>query len=147
MTAVSSGVFPVHNHVFEIGADAENLNSIANLETANVTFDNGVEEWHPFEGEGWVSRLLTSKSVTAEFSGKRTIGDTGQEFVVAKKMVTGQLANGVLKWTFPSGSTLVIPGVISVTNDGGGDSTNVAPLEFSVMSNGKPTFTPPASNG
>mgnify|MGYP006893728224 CR=1 FL=1 len=28
------------------------------------------------------------------------------------------------------------------SNMGGGDSTNVAPLEFDVISNGKPTVTP-----
>ena len=32
----------------------------------------------------------------------------------------------------------------SVTNPGGGESRNVAGLEFDVMSNGKPTFTPAA---
>ncbi len=32
--------------------------------------------------------------------------------------------------------------VINVTAIGGGDSTNVAVLEFDVMSHGKPTYTP-----
>ncbi|MFR6462090.1 MAG: hypothetical protein ACLUP6_06340 [Anaerostipes hadrus] len=32
--------------------------------------------------------------------------------------------------------------VINVTNVGAGDSTAVAPLEFEVQSNGKPTVTP-----
>ena len=32
--------------------------------------------------------------------------------------------------------------VFDVKNMGAGDSTNVAPLEFDVISNGKPTVTP-----
>jgi len=37
--------------------------------------------------------------------------------------------------------------VISVTAIGGGESTDVAPLEFDVMSHGRPSFTPASSAG
>ena len=46
---------------------------------------------------------------------------------------------------FPSGAKLEFDCVLSVTNPGGGDSTNVAGLEFEVQSDGKPTFTTAAS--
>ena len=46
------------------------------------------------------------------------------------------------QWTFPDGTVVKFGGaVINVTNIGAGDSTAVAPLEFEVMSNGKPTVT------
>ena len=46
------------------------------------------------------------------------------------------------QWTFPDGSTVKMSqAVINVTNIGAGDSTGVAPLEFEVLSNGKPEFT------
>ena len=49
------------------------------------------------------------------------------------------------KWTFPSGATVLFKdAVISVTANGAGPSTDVATLEFEVMSNGKPIYTPAA---
>lgn len=42
-------------------------------------------------------------------------------------------------------SKLEFDAVVNVTNIGGGDSTNVAALEFDVMSHGKPTYTPAAT--
>ena len=45
-------------------------------------------------------------------------------------------------WTFPSGAKLEFDCVINVTTPGGGDSTNVDSLEFDLMSDGKPTYTP-----
>ena len=34
--------------------------------------------------------------------------------------------------------------MFNITNIGAGDSTAVGPLEFDIMSNGKPTITPPS---
>lgn len=140
-----TGVFPVLSNKFEINTAAsgatETYSAIANLETFGFKLDNGVEEWTPMEGEGWINRLMTSKSITIDFSGKRTMGDTGNDFVAEKFSANGIDANVSLKWTFPSGATLAISGVLDVTNIGGGDSTNVAPLEFSIKSSGKPTYT------
>jgi len=45
-------------------------------------------------------------------------------------------------WTFPNGATVLFKNaVVSVTSNGAGASTGVAPLEFEVMSNGKPVYT------
>lgn len=47
------------------------------------------------------------------------------------------------QWTFPDKTVVKFASaVINVTNVGAGDSTAVAPLEFEVQSNGKPTVTP-----
>ncbi|MBQ3460299.1 MAG: hypothetical protein IJH14_06480 [Solobacterium sp.] len=144
MTNAYTGVFPVHKNQFKVGATAESLNTVADLETFGVAFDNGIEEWHPFESEGWVRRLMTAKSVTITFSGKRNIGDTGNDWVAGLALKNGAEATGVLEWTMVSGAKLILNGVFNVTNDGGGDSTNVGGLEFEVQSDGKPTFTPAA---
>ncbi|MDD6713052.1 MAG: hypothetical protein PUE42_02180 [Subdoligranulum sp.] len=58
---------------------------------------------------------------------------------------TGSTCDSSFEWEFPSGAKLEFDCVLSVTNPGGGDSTNVAGLEFEVQSDGKPTFTPAAS--
>ena len=86
---------------------------------------------------------MTAKSLTLTITGKRNIGDTGNDFIAGKTFANGQSAQAPFKWTFPDGSTLEMANaVISVTNNNGGDATNVAPLEFEVQSNGKPNYTP-----
>lgn len=139
----NTGVYPVYQNQFQVGADKDNLNTIADMASFSVSFDNGVEEWNPMEQEGWKRRLMTAKSISISISGKRNVGDEGNNFVAGKAFKNGREAEGCLQWTFPDGTTvLFIDAVFSVTAIGGGDSTNVAPLEFEVMSNGKPDVTP-----
>lgn len=147
--AVSSGVFPCYENQFKVNTSSNSTASystIADCETFEVSFDNGVEEWTPFESEGWTRRLMTAKSVTITVSGKRNIGDTGNDFISGLSFANGQGAQADFQWTFPDGTVVVFnDAVINVTNNLGGDATNVAPLEFEVMSNGKPTITPASS--
>lgn len=138
-----TGVYPCYENQFKIGAAKDSATSIKDMESFSVSFDNGVEEWTPFDTEGWVRRLLTAKGFTISVSGKRNIGDTGNDFVAGKFIENGRNSEAYFEWTFPDGSVLAIPeAVINVTNIGAGDATNVGPLEFDVQSNGKPTYTP-----
>lgn len=140
--STKTGVYPVYENQFQVGATKESLTNIADMESFSVKLDNGVEEWNPYEHKGWVRRLMTSKSVTLSISGKRNFGDTGNDYVASKVLVNGRDAEGCLQWTFPNGAILLFEGaVINVTNWGAGKSTEVIPLEFDVMSNGKPTYT------
>lgn len=142
--AVTSGVFPCYENQFKINTSDSSTavwSTIADCETFEVSFDNGVEEWTPFESEGWVRRLKTAMGVTITVSGKRNIGDTGNDFVSALSLKNGQDAQADFQWTFPDGTVVEFDSaVINVTNNLGGDATNVAPLEFEVLSNGKPTI-------
>ena len=144
--AVTSGVFPCYENQFKINTSSTSTatwSTIADCETFAVSFDNGVEEWTPFESEGWVRRLKTAMGVTITVSGKRNIGDTGNDFVSDMSLKNGQAAQAGFQWTFPDGTVVEFANaVINVTNNLGGDATNVAPLEFEVLSNGKPTITP-----
>lgn len=141
--ATPTGVYPVYENQFQVGADKENLNNIADMESFSPSFDNGVEEWNPMESGGYVKRLMTSKSITISFTGKRNIGDTGNDYVASLAFANGRAAEGCLQWTFKDGTTVLFENtVFNVSALGAGDSTNVAPLEFEVMSNGKPTVTP-----
>lgn len=142
MASTTSGVYPCYKNQFKIGSTSTDAASIADMESFSVSFDNGVEEWTPFDTEGWVRRLMTAKGLTISVSGKRNVGDTGNDFVAGKFMENGRDAEAYFEWTFPDGGKLVISeAVINVTNIGAGDSTNVGPLEFEVQSNGKPTYT------
>ena len=141
-----TGVYPVHNNKFKIGtkgleSKTEDMMPIKDLETFSPSFDNGVEEWTPMDTEGWVRRLMTGKGFTIDLSGKRNVGDPGNDYVANMIMKNGQDAETVFEWEFPSGAKVNFNCIVNVTNAGGGASTDVGALEFTVMSNGKPTFT------
>ena len=143
-----SGVYPCYKNQFQVNTAATgtaSMKTIADCESFSVSFDNGVEEWHPFDTEGWVRRLLTSKGVTVSVTAKRNVGDAGNDFIAGLAWKNGRDSEADVQWTFPDGTVVKFAGaVINVTNVGSGDSTNVAPLEFEIQSNGKPEVTPAA---
>lgn len=139
--ATTSGVFPCYENQFKVKSGSTYV-TIADCETFEVAFDNNVEEWTPFESEGWVRRLMTGKGVTITVSGKRNVGDTGNNYIASLAFENGRDAEVDFQWTFPDGTVVEFTGApINVTALGSGDSTAVAPLEFEIMSNGKPTVT------
>lgn len=145
MATLNSGVFPVYENAFKIGKES-NMNTIADLESCSVSFDNGIENWNPFDTEGWQRGLMTSKAVTISISGKRNIGDTGNDFVAGLAFKSGHDSEADFEWTFPDGTKILFEdAIISVTNIGTGDSTGVGSLEFEVQANGKPTITLPTA--
>lgn len=145
MPTAVTGVYPVYENQFQVNVSDTTTASwkdIADMESFSVSIDNNVEEWTPFTTEGWTHRLMTGKSITITVTGKRNVGDDGNDFIAALYMKNGREAECDFKWTFPDGSTLEFDGaVVNITNIGAGDSTAVAPLEFEIMSNGKPTYT------
>ena len=142
----ASGVYPCYENQFQIDVSATgtaSMKTIADCETFSISFDNGVEEWHPFDAAGWVRRLMTSKGVTLSVTAKRNVGDAGNDFVAGMAWKNGRNAEADFQWTFPDGTVVKFTdAVINAKNVGGGDSTGVAALEFDVMSNGKPEVTP-----
>lgn len=145
MGTISSGVYPVYENQFKINKNGrttglESMVTIADMESFSVSFDDNVEEWTPMTTEGWVRRLKTGKGITISLNGKRNIGDAGNDYIASLAFKSGQTCNSELEWTFPNGDKVLMPCVINVTSIGG-DSTNVEPLEFECMSDGKPTFT------
>lgn len=155
MSTEFKGVFPVNEMDFKI--DKSSVNSrvtnptnsdyvtIADMESASIAVDTGVETWNPLEAKGWQRALATAKAITISMSGKRNIGDPGNDYVASKLLKNGQACNTTYKITFPNGDTLVVPSVIQVKSVAGADSTNVAPLEFDLVSDGKPEYTASAS--
>lgn len=142
----STGVFPCYENQFAVNTSTTSTptwSTIADCETFEVSFDNGVEEWVPFEAQGWTRRLMTAKSVTITVSGKRNVGNTGNDFIASLAFENGRDAECDFKWTFQDGTVVEFTGSpINVTALGSGDSTAVAPLEFEILSNGQPTVTP-----
>lgn len=138
-----TGVYPCYKNQFQVGATKEAATQIADMETFGVSFDNNVEEWTPYDTEGWKRRLMTGKGITISVNGKRNIGDVGNDFVAGLKFKNGQETEGYFGWTFPDGTIVSWDSAIyNIKNVAAGDSTAVGPLEFDVLSNGKPTITP-----
>ena len=137
MPETASGVYPCYKNQFKIDDK-----TIADMESFSVNIDNGIEEWTPFESDGWIRRLMTAKGMSISVSGKRNIGDEGNDLVASLAGKCGRDVEKPFVWNLPDGSSITFTNaVISVTNIGSSDSTATAPLEFEVMSNGKPTFT------
>lgn len=147
MANVKTGVYPVYKNQFKVGESATSMNTIADMESFSVSIDNGIENWTPMESEGWQRGLMTAKAITISVAGKRNVGDSGNDFVAGLAFKNGRDAEAAFQWTFPDGTTVLFEDAIfSVTALGAGDSTGVAPLEFDVQSNGKPTITLPTTN-
>lgn len=137
MATVTSGVFPVHNNVFEVEVDGEFV-PIAELEGFSVSIEGTVETWNSMENEGWESALMTGKKWGLSLKGKRSIGDPGNDYIAEKRFAMGQDAYGTFRWTMPNGTQITQQMVVNVKNDGTGDTTNVGGLEADLQSNGKP---------
>lgn len=148
--ADKTGVYPCYENQFKVdikggSGEATDLVAIADTESFSVSIDGNVEEWKPFDMSGWTRRLVTGKSLTISVSGKRNVGDKGNDYIASLALKTGAEATTTIEWDFPDGSKLTMKAVVNVTEWGSGDSTAVAPLAFDLMSDGKPTFTPGAA--
>lgn len=150
------GVFPVYNLKFKIGTKGkssteEDMAEIADLESFGISIDGNVENWTPMTTGGWGRALMTGKNFSIDMKGKRTVGDKGNDYVANIAWKDGLDCSTKGEIVFPDGAKLVFDCVVNVTNVGGGDSTNVAPLEFTMQGDGRPIYTPasdpaPASN-
>lgn len=151
MGSVASGVYPVYENAFKLGkagkasADADMV-AVKDMESFSVTVDGNIAEWNPLDQGGWTRRMMTAKSLTIKLSGKRSIGDPGNDYVADVAFKDGLDCTTKVEWSFPSGAKLEFDAVINVTALGG-ESTDVDALEFELQSDGEPTYTPPASGG
>ena len=137
-----TGVFPCYEGQFQIKV-SNSYKDIADVESFSISIDNGVEEWNPYNEEGWVRRLMTAKSVTFSCSGKRNVGDDGNDAIAAFAFENGRNAEADFKVNFMDGSSIELTNaIVSVTAYEYGDATNIAPLDVEIQSNGKPTITP-----
>ncbi|MDU1114612.1 MAG: hypothetical protein E7J99_12935 [Clostridium butyricum] len=148
--SVSSGVYPVYNIKFKIGIKGkastdEQMATIADMETFSMSIDGTVQTWTPMTTDGWQRALMTGKSFSISLKGKRNVGDPGNDYVAGTTFADGLDCSSKATIEFPDGAKLAFDCVVSVTNNGGGDATDVAPLEFDLQGDGKPVYTPAAS--
>lgn len=141
------GVFPVYNLGFKIGTkglastDAD-MKTIADVENFGIKIDGKAEDWTPMDTAGWARALMTSKAFSVSCKGKRNVGDPGNDYIAETAWADGLNCSTKGEIDFPDGAKLNFNCVVDVTNVGGDDSTKVAPLEFELKGDGKPTYTP-----
>lgn len=147
-----SGVFPVYNIKFKIGTKGKvsspiDMAEIAEMDTFSISIDGNVEQWTPMNTNGWSRGLMTGKKLTVGLNGKRCVGDKGNDYVAGMAWKDGLDCSTKVEIEFPDGAKLTFDCVINVKNVGGGDSTGVAPLEFDMQADGKPTYTSASTVG
>lgn len=145
--ATNLGVYPVFNINFKIGTRGresaeQDMMIIKDMETFSPSIDGNIEEWTPMDTEGWIRRLSTGKGFTISLSGKRHVGDPGNDYIASLAWKSGIECSSKAEIEFPDGDKLEFDCVVNVTTPFGGDSTNVSTLEFELQSDGKPVYIP-----
>lgn len=143
MATVTVGQFAVSQCTVAVNTSNTSTavwSEIADLEEVNLSVENNIETWYSIAEEGWQNALLTAKALSGSFSGKRTLGDTGNDFLDGKRFAIGKDAEADFKITFPNDATLEFTAIVGIT-DILGAATNVAPLSGDLTGKGKPTFT------
>lgn len=141
-------VYPVYEYAFRIGTKGlasteQDMKTIANMETFEISFDNGIEEFNPIDKDGWKRVLMTAKGLTITLSGKVDDTDEGNLYLQSMELLNGREAMTKFEYTTPDGKTkLSFDACVSVTSTGG-DSTSIDALEATITCDGKPELTHP----
>ena len=110
-------VYPVFNNKFKVGIDGSDTADtvIANLTNFAPSIDGGIEEWNAMEAEGWGDAMMTSKKLSFTFQGKRTYGDSGNDFIAGLAWKSGNDVVAPFAWEMPSGAKVEFAAIINVT--------------------------------
>ncbi len=140
MATVTVGQYAISECVVKVKTAGETFAPIADLEEFNISIDNNIETWYSMSDGGWQNALLTAKALSGSFSGKRTLGDAGNDFIDGLRLNIGKAAEADFEIDFPNGDKLTFTGVVALTDWLGG-ATGVAPLSGDITGKGKPTYT------
>lgn len=141
MATFTAGQYAVSECKVEVKTATEEYSPIADLEELSIAVENNTETWYSINDGGWQNALLTAKALSGSFSGKRTVGDKGNDYIDSLRYKIGKEAEADFKVTFPDESTLEFTAVVGLT-DLLGAATDVAPLSGDLTGKGKPKFTP-----
>jgi hypothetical protein len=140
MATITVGNFAITDCKVSVKVQEEFV-GIADLEEVSLTIENNIETWYSIEGGGWQNALMTARALSGSFSGKRCLGDAGNDYLDSLRYVNG--AEAVADWQveFPNGAKLAFNAVVGIT-DILGSATDVAPLNGDLTGKGKPVYTP-----
>lgn len=145
MANITIGQYSVSNCKVKIKTSTASeqavYSEIADLEELSLSIESNTETWYSINDGGWQNALLTAKALSGSFSGKRTLGDTGNDYLESLRYKIGKEAEADWQIEFPDDSELAFTAVTALT-DILGAATDVAPLSGDITCKGKPTFTP-----
>lgn len=146
MATIKTGVYPVADIQFKIGTKGSassdtDMKTVKDMESFSLAIEGSAKNWNPMDQAGWERNLMTSKKLTVSLKGKRSVGDDGNDYVAATAYKNGLDCSTKASVEFPDGGKLTFDCVLDVKALGG-DSTDIAPLEFDMIGDGKPTYTP-----
>lgn len=146
MTKVKSDVFPVFDLEFKIGTKGKDSSesdmvTIKDMESFALAIEGNTSKWNPMDMQGWGRALMTGKGMTISLKGKRHVGDPGNDYVASVAFKDGLDCSTKGAVEFPDGSKLTFDCVLDIKSFLGGESQDVAPLEFDMIVDGKPVFT------
>lgn len=143
--SVASGVYPVFDLLFKIGtkgraSEEADMKVIKDMTTFSPSVDGKIDEWTPMDTKGWIRRMMTGKGFAISLSGKRNVGDPGNDYVAGLAWKSGADCSSKAEIEFPDGDKLTFDCVVNVATPFGGDSENVSNLEFELQSDGEPDY-------
>lgn len=112
---------------------------ICGLTSVKPDFSGSVETFYTLESAGWQEAFKTGTALKITCTGKRKLGDPGQDKVASLVGANGTDALKPTTWTLPDGTKYKFNGVYDVKNVGGGEGNGMDEIEFDVYCNGKPT--------
>lgn len=137
-------VYSVSDYKIEIGTPVETgepqLSTVSNVESMEMKLKGTTKAWNPMELRGWARNMVTGKTLSLTFKGKRCYGDAGNDFVANKLLSIGSDCAAVLKITFPNGDALSCDGLVDITSSFGGASTDMDSMEWTYTVDGKPEY-------
>jgi len=138
-------VYPVHANEFQFNilgrADSASFVVCKDLTQFQPEIENESQEWRPFDLDGWRRATKTGNGLRFTFTGKRNYGDEGNDYIAGLALLDGEDVQTQLRWNMPNGDVMTIDCIVLVTSFGGGESTDVDPLEFECISDGVPVVT------
>ena len=138
-------VYPVNANSIKVKSHSSDTggtyNTVADMESANISVDTGVETWYGLAEGGWQKALATAKALTIEMAGKRSYGDAGNDLIAGMWKTNGVNALVDVEIDLPDGAKLNFTAVVQVKNIWGGAATAVGALEFSLICDGEPEYT------
>lgn len=140
-----TGVFACKDLGIAINAgtiSSPNYVTVKDVETMKPSLKGTMDTWIPMDQGGWQRALLTGKALDFAFSGKRNIGDVGNDYIFNTLLATGSACASGLQITFPNGDVFQMPMQIELTSPFGGDASKVSTLEWTAHNDGKPSYTP-----
>ena len=115
---------------------------IVGMEGLSIAIDGKVVDWYAMDQGGFARAMMTGKKISISMSGKRSVGDPGQDYIAGLAFLNGRDCSTKFEINFPDGDKLTGNVVIDVKKFAGGDSTDPSGLDFEVIFDGKPTYTP-----